>query len=541
MPPVVIEALKPVDTASHPDHVVGNGDPASVTQDALQKALDDGGIIVFNTGGKPATITVTRQMTLPAGAKPTVLDGMNLVSLDGGGKQAILIKGVKTELTVQRLRFAHARAEHEGAAIAVDKWFGRFTAIDCVFEDCKTTAAGPDLGGGAFRMPGQRHVQVSGCTFTDCAGSNGGAICSLGSQLTVIDCSFTDNVAFGTGGGADRGPKGQGGIGGAIYVDGVDLQADTKQLYIAGCLFRNNHAADHAGAVFGYTRPGLGSLSIYHACIFEGNSVGEPKDDGLGLAGAVYSQYCDLHVTDCTFANNRAPIMAGALFIPHETSVRIANCEFYGNRAEFGVPAGARSENVSFSQRARSPAFDALGRMPGAIAARTKADADRKRAQQGSASTTQAQKAPQTELRVIPQIDARTLAERDALLKQRAISASTTRKHPQFAVASMHAIATLEDADGASLTLSSEGTRLTLPWATLTKDDRRGLAEALARGGSEDDHALAAFFDFATGAPDKAEEQLRWSGEPGKAIRALFASDSASIGPAEPVARETVR
>ncbi len=342
-----------------PDPVIGAGSPETVTEKALRSALRRGGVIVFNTGGRPVTIKLTEPLVLPQGAKPTVIDGRGLVTLDGNGKTRIIQKEWKTELTVQRLRFQHARADKNGAAIWNTNWDGRLTVLDCMFEDCKTTEPGPDIGGGAIRVTGQRHLYVARCGFTECEGSNGGAICIIGCQLSIVDCSFTRCRAFGYGGGADRGPTGRGGIGGAVYVDGVSQNADRKLLYVANSIFKDNRAGDHAGAIFGYTLPRENSVSVYLNCIFENNAVDEPRERGLGMAGAVYSQYCHLHVVNCTFANNKAPRIAGSLFTAQMESEDVVNCEFYGNTPESGSRKG------SSGRRDVPPAVVALGRLPG--------------------------------------------------------------------------------------------------------------------------------------------------------------------------------
>ncbi|MEW6071392.1 MAG: right-handed parallel beta-helix repeat-containing protein [Planctomycetota bacterium] len=335
-PPVDPTPLPDADTAE-PDHVVGDGTPAGLTAAALQAALDAGGVIVFDTGGEPATLALGAPLAVPAFGT-VVIDGGNLVTLDGGGATAILRKGYRSELTVQNLAFAGARAAESGAAIDTEDWDGRLAIIDCSFTDCRTTAAGPDIGGGAVRALGQRHFQVSGSTFTDCAGSNGGALNSLGCQLTVIASSFTGCTAFGTGGGADQGPTGQGGIGGAIYVDGVDQNADAAVLRIDGCLFRANAANDHAGALFAYTRPGTFSDVLINACTFEGNAVVDPAAAG-GTGGAIYTQNGDLMLTSSTFEGNEAVGNGGALWSWSSQVSRIADCTFHGNRA--GALGGA--------------------------------------------------------------------------------------------------------------------------------------------------------------------------------------------------------
>lgn len=369
-PSVEVEPLRPVDT-SKPNHVIGRGSPESVTLEALENAFQAGGVIVFNTGGRPVTIPITKTLQLSDGN--AVLDGGGLVTLDGLEKNQIIHKEWKTELTVQGVKFVNARTPKEGAAIGT-KWDGRLTVINCVFDNCKTTEDGPDIGGGAIRCTGQKHLQVSGCVFNNCAGSNGGAICSLGCQLTVLNSSFTDCKAFGFGGGLDARPKskGMGGIGGAIYVDGIDQNADEPRLYVSGCLFRNNSASDHAGAIFGYTRPELKArnVSVYNACIFDGNKVTGEHDVYLGFAGAIYTQYSKLYVLNSTYCNNVCPKLGPALFISTDQPVRVADCEFYGNNGqgdEKGVHGGDNMDcsNVSLKQQPISPAEAYLGKPPG--------------------------------------------------------------------------------------------------------------------------------------------------------------------------------
>ena len=362
-PPVVVEPLRPVEIA-RPDFVVGNGTPASITLEALQAALIRGGMIAFNTGGRPVTLPVTKTLTLPVNTRPTVLDGGGMVTLDGLGRNQILIKGWKTILTVERLKFTAARTAKEGAAIKVENWDGMLWVIDCQFDNCKTTEPGPDIGGGAIRTLGQKHCLVSGCKFHDCAGSNGGAICSLGSQLTLVNCSFTNCAAFGYGGGMDARPKGKGmgGVGGAVYVDGVSQNGAEPRLYVGQCVFRNNSAGDHGGAIFAFTYREAKNLSVFHASIFEGNKVTAKRDLYLGFAGAVYTQDSEVYFLNSTFRSNACPKLGAAIFIATDRKARVANCEIAGNLGQSNVKQGVWGPNsvefgaVSSVPFAHSPA-----------------------------------------------------------------------------------------------------------------------------------------------------------------------------------------
>jgi predicted outer membrane repeat protein len=355
-----------------PDFVVGNGTPASVTLENLQAALNRGGTIVFNTGGRPVVLPVTKTLILPVNTSPTVLDGGGMVTLDGLGRNQILVKGWKTVLTVQRLKFTAARAAKEGAAIKVENWDGALSVIDCQFDNCKTTEPGPDIGGGAIRALGQKHCLVSGCKFYDCAGSNGGAICSLGSQLTLVNCTFTNCAAFGYGGGADAKPKGKGmgGIGGAVYVDGVSQNGAEPRLYVGQCVFRNNSAGDHGGAVFAFTYRQAQNFSIFHASIFDGNKVTAERDLYLGFAGAVYTQDSEVYFLNSTFRNNACPKLGAAIFIATDRKARIANCEIAGNVGQSNVKPGVWGPNnvefgaISSVPLAHSPAEAYMASLP---------------------------------------------------------------------------------------------------------------------------------------------------------------------------------
>src|SRR5439155_16221982 len=92
-----------------------DGAADSCTAAALATALAAGGIVTFNCGAAPATITITATISLPTD-RDTVIDGGNTVTLDGGGAVRILDwssadyrKNTHT-LTLQHLAFAHARA-----------------------------------------------------------------------------------------------------------------------------------------------------------------------------------------------------------------------------------------------------------------------------------------------------------------------------------------------------------------------------------------------------------------------------------------------
>ena len=82
-------AAQAVDT-SHPDHVIGDGTPAGCTSAAVVQAVAEGGIITFDCGPKPVTITMTATAKVVNTSHQVVLDGGGKVTLSGGGSTRIL-------------------------------------------------------------------------------------------------------------------------------------------------------------------------------------------------------------------------------------------------------------------------------------------------------------------------------------------------------------------------------------------------------------------------------------------------------------------
>jgi len=341
-------AIAPLDTST-PHHTVTGTEAQMIA--GLQAALDNtasGGVIVLESASD-ITLRLAQTINVPYAAsydttpRPIVIDGKGKVTLDGQNAVRILQKEWKTDLTVQNLHFINGRVgpdagdglpEESGAAINVENRDGRLSVINCTFDTCVCTEDGPDRGGGAIRAAGQRHVRLSNCTFTGCSGANGGAVNTLGCQLTVVDCTFTGNSAHGYGGGADAVPNGgdgMGGIGGAVYTDGVNQNADAPRSVFSRCTFTGNTAGDHGGAVFNYTIPGTGSVSIVSRCTFENNTVPDSPDLYVGTSGALYTQGADTSIVDSTFSGNFAQNAGGAISFHTDRISRVANCTFSGN------------------------------------------------------------------------------------------------------------------------------------------------------------------------------------------------------------------
>ncbi|MFG1936564.1 hypothetical protein [Micromonospora tulbaghiae] len=271
---------RPVDT-SRPTRTVGSGTPASCTSEAVVKAVAAGGVITFDCGPAPVTITMKATAKVVNSHGPrVVLDGGGKVTLSGGGKRRILYmntcdqaQGFTTShcqnqdhprLTVQNLTFADGDATGErtegGGGGAIFVRGGRFAVINSRFVDNRCDRTGPDLGGAALRVLSQfenKPVYVVSSTFTGGACANGGALSSIGVSWTVLNSVFRDNRAVGTGANPARGGTPGGGSGGAIYCDGNEFA-----VRIAGTVIEDNSANEGGGAIFFVSNNRTGTLKI---------------------------------------------------------------------------------------------------------------------------------------------------------------------------------------------------------------------------------------------------------------------------------------
>ncbi|MFD4204817.1 hypothetical protein ACFWRG_02370 [Micromonospora tulbaghiae] len=271
---------RPVDT-SRPTRTVGSGTPASCTSEAVVKAVAAGGLITFDCGPAPVTITMKATAKVVNSHGPrVVLDGGGKVTLSGGGKRRILYmntcdqaQGFTTShcqnqdhprLTVQNLTFADGDATGDrtegGGGGAIFVRGGQFAVINSRLVDNRCDRTGPDLGGAALRVLSQfenKPVYVVSSTFTGGVCANGGALSSIGVSWTVLNSVFRGNRAVGTGANPARGGTPGGGSGGAIYCDGNEFA-----VRIAGTVIEDNSANEGGGAIFFVSNNRTGTLNI---------------------------------------------------------------------------------------------------------------------------------------------------------------------------------------------------------------------------------------------------------------------------------------
>jgi len=284
-------AGRAVDT-SHPNHVIGRGTPAGCTSAAVVKAVAEGGIITFDCGPKPVTITMTATAKVVNTSHRVVLDGGGKVTLSGGGKIRILYmntcdpKQIFTtsdcweqewpQLVVQNMPFKDAYSavrqtstSNYGGGAIFDQG-GQLKVVNSAFLDNRCYKTGPDLGGAAIRALGMymsTPVYITHDTFSGNACSNGAALSGLYANFYVINSLLTGNRATGWGANpASPGTPG-GGSGGAIYTDG-----DHYNLIIDGTVMLNNTAPEGGGAIFFVVDQGGGTLKIEYSTLHHNHS-----------------------------------------------------------------------------------------------------------------------------------------------------------------------------------------------------------------------------------------------------------------------------
>jgi hypothetical protein len=282
----VSRAARAVNT-SHPNHVIGNGTPASCTSAAVVRAVAKGGVITFNCGPKPVTITMTATAKVVNTSHRVVLDGGNRVTLSGGGKHQILYmntcdkKQIWTtsdcfnqewpQLVVQNLTFKDgysavqqtATSFYGGGAIYAEG--GQLKVVNSRFIDNRCYKTGPDLGGAAIRALAEwrsRPVYITSDTFRGGVCSNGGALSSIDVNWDVYNSLMINNKAIGFGANPAQAGTPGGGSGGAIYTDG-----DNYNVLIAGTVIRRNSAREGGGAVFFVVDNNDGTLTIKNSTL----------------------------------------------------------------------------------------------------------------------------------------------------------------------------------------------------------------------------------------------------------------------------------
>ncbi len=288
---------------SHPTTVVGTGTRESCTADAFVDAVARGGVITFDCGPDPVTITLARTAKVFNDKGPkVVIDGGGKVTLSGGGKVRILYQNTcdqaqvwttdhcqdqdQPQLTVQNLTFADGNARGQGpnGGGAIMAFGGRLKVVRSRFVGNSCDDGGATIGGGAIHAEGQfqnRPVYIVSSTFGGAPGagnrcSNGGALNGFTVNYVILNSLLTDNQATGSGSLPPRKGTPGGGSGGAIYTD-----VGSFALSVCGTKLLDNSANEMGGAIFFNSDTGV--LTIQDSLLSHNPSKGTPSPSLPGV------------------------------------------------------------------------------------------------------------------------------------------------------------------------------------------------------------------------------------------------------------------
>lgn len=346
--------------------VVGTGTPASCTEDALDRALLQGGTVTFNCGASAVTITVTRAK--PIDFVDTTIDGGGLITLNGGNSvQVFSVGGVKFAVqnlsitngyargpsysggaienggtvTVSTCTFSGNRAEFGGGAI---ENYGTLTVTNSTFSGNTVTPSpgAANVGGGAIENTAIENssptLSVRDCTFSSNSATDGGGILVNSGSADITSSTFSNNSAnTGEGGAINNQVTAALTVTTSTFSDNTSNPGDGGGIHNDGSLtvtasrFSGN-SAGHGGGIYNN-----GSLTVTTST-FSGNQT-----DG-GSGGGIFN-FGSLAVIASTFAGNHAEgIWGGAIFTnTFGSRVSVSNCTFSENRAGYG--GGILNEN----------------------------------------------------------------------------------------------------------------------------------------------------------------------------------------------------
>jgi hypothetical protein len=282
-----------LEDVSTPTTVVGTGTPASCTSSAFVSAVATGGVITFNCGSAPVTITLDQTAKVfNDKAQKLVIDGGNKVTLSGGGRVRILYQNTCDQnqvwtsahcdnqefpqLTVQNLTFTDGNAKGTGdGGGAIFASGGRLKVLNSRFYNSVCDDSGPDLGGGAIYVRQQFNglpVYVVGSTFGGDPAhanvcSNGGAISSMGVSLSLLNSALSYNRAIGNGANPAAAGTPGGGSGGALYANG-----NGYALSICGSSVEHNSANEGGGALFFVSNDRTGTVALDRSTLRDNKS-----------------------------------------------------------------------------------------------------------------------------------------------------------------------------------------------------------------------------------------------------------------------------
>lgn len=149
------------------------------------------------------------------------------------------------------------------------------------------------------------------------AHSGGGIFLNFASPW-ILNCIFKNNTA--------------------LYAGGGIVAQGTSSETIYNCIFTNNQVTGSVfggGALYNYSHPSAHATPVVAQSIFYNNT-------SAGAAGAIYTQYADMTINNCTIVNNTAANWGGGIYNEDSSNMIIRNTIIWGNTGRYVThPAGS--------------------------------------------------------------------------------------------------------------------------------------------------------------------------------------------------------
>lgn len=272
--------------------VVGTGTPASCTEVAFDAARAGGGLVSFNCGPNPVTITLS---ALKAITTNTTINGGNRITLKAQNTNHFQVQNAAT-LVLKNIVISGGSANAAGAI----ENFGTTKTQGVTFKNNKSFDQG-----GAIANYGTLKVKKSVFNNNQAA-TGGGAIWNDGGNATLKASQFLNNKVTNSGG-----------QGGAAANKAGDVKLINSTL-------KDNVAVD-GGAMW----TEYGSTNTIKNSTFDHNTA-----SGVGGNGGALENFGGIEIRNSKFTDNEAGNVGGG--ISHGGSMSMYNSTISGNHAGSG-------------------------------------------------------------------------------------------------------------------------------------------------------------------------------------------------------------
>lgn len=321
-------ALLTVVTVTNPTDTAVAGE-ISLRQ-AIAELHSSADIVQFASNLNGSTITLTQGPLILSSGN---IEGDNQITINGNNAgQVFAIFSGSAVLSGLTIEGGNAGASGNGGG--VDNAFGTVALTNCtitgntaaagggvynsgtmtvnnctVSDNVSSSTSNPAEGGGIFSAPNST-LTVTNSTISgnQATGSNsvGGGVYNTGSQVTVANCSISNNTAADGAGIANAGDLivSDSAITGNTAASGGGGIDNIRSLGISGCTLNGNSATAGGGI------DNSADLAVTSSTITGNSATGTGSGDGVG--GGITNSG-DLSVTNCTISANSAAVSGGGI------------------------------------------------------------------------------------------------------------------------------------------------------------------------------------------------------------------------------------